>query len=106
MMAVKRQPFRQMGRRQFVRETATAAVGSFILDAPQSRSARRRDAAELLLHGAIVVTMDAKRRVFGDGAIAVREGAIIDIGSSASLLARWKSFSKIDLTGFVAAPGL
>ncbi|MBA2526274.1 MAG: amidohydrolase family protein [Pyrinomonadaceae bacterium] len=96
-----------MGRRQFVRVSGTAAVGSFVLNAPQSgASSRRRDAAELLLHGGIVVTMDAKRRVFRDGAIAVREGAIVDIGSSASLLARWTSSSKIDLSGFVATPGL
>ena len=87
--------------------SGTAAVSSFTLGGPQSdASSHRPTVADLLLHGAIVVTMDAKRRVFREGAIAVREGAIVDIGSSASLLPRWKSRLKIDLAGLVATPGL
>jgi 5-methylthioadenosine/S-adenosylhomocysteine deaminase len=61
--------------------------------------------ADLLLHNATVVTMDAERRVFRNGAIAIREGAIKDIGASA-LLRKWKGARTIDLHGLVATPGL
>ena len=102
-----RKPLREMSRRQFVRVSGMAAMGNFALNGPGSEaSSRRPGAADLLLHGALVVTMDAKRRVFRDGAIAIREGNIVDVGSSTSLLARWKSSSRIDLAGLVATPGL
>ena len=64
------------------------------------------DRADLLLHGATVVTMDPERRVFRDGAIAIRDGTIADIGGSATLLARWQALRTINHRGLVATPGL
>jgi 5-methylthioadenosine/S-adenosylhomocysteine deaminase len=62
--------------------------------------------ADLLLHHAIVVTMDAQRRVFGDGAIAIRDERIVEIGCSASLTPGWPADRMLDLDGMVAMPGL
>ncbi|HEY3059344.1 MAG TPA: amidohydrolase family protein [Chloroflexota bacterium] len=62
--------------------------------------------ADLLVHGGIVVTMDAERRVFADGAIAVRDGAIVDIGPSARLLKQWPAMEQLDARGLVVTPGL
>src|SRR5216684_2622232 len=50
--------------------------------------------------------MDPRRRVFADGAIAVREGAIVDLGPSASLSQRWTAADRLDLEDNVALPGL
>ena len=62
--------------------------------------------ADLLLYGATVVTMDHERRVFRDGAIAIRDGIITDIGGSQSLREKWKTACTIRLDGLVATPGL
>ncbi len=62
--------------------------------------------ADLLVHGGIVVTMDAERRVFADGAIAIRDGAIVEIGGSAALLERWPEAARLDVDGLVVTPGL
>jgi 5-methylthioadenosine/S-adenosylhomocysteine deaminase len=65
-----------------------------------------RAAADLLLEHGVVVTMDPRRRVFADGALAVRDGAIVDVGSSASLSERWAPADRLDLAGNVVLPGL
>jgi 5-methylthioadenosine/S-adenosylhomocysteine deaminase len=59
----------------------------------------------LIEHG-MVVTMDAERRVFADGTIAVRDGSIADIGPSSSMGQRWRPQHRVDLQGNVALPGL
>lgn len=62
--------------------------------------------ADLLLEHGLVVTMDPQRRVFADGALAVRDGAIADVGPSARLSQRWTAADRVDLAGNVALPGL
>ena len=62
--------------------------------------------ADLILSNAVVVTMDAERRVYRNGAIAIKKGAIAEVGSSGKVLARWQAGRKIDLSGRVALPGL
>jgi cytosine/adenosine deaminase-related metal-dependent hydrolase len=61
---------------------------------------------DLLIHGGVIVTMDAERRVFRDGAIAVRDGAVIDVGSSTTLLSHWRAERECNLRGMIATPGL
>jgi cytosine/adenosine deaminase-related metal-dependent hydrolase len=72
----------------------------------ESTREQKEETADLLLHGATVVTMDAERRSFCEGAIAVRDGLIVDVGRSSDLLARWLSRRKLNLKGLVATPGL
>ena len=65
-----------------------------------------RAAADLLLEHGVVVTMDPQRRVFANGAIATRAGAIVDVGPAAALSQRWTAVDRVDLKGNVALPGL
>jgi cytosine/adenosine deaminase-related metal-dependent hydrolase len=62
--------------------------------------------AEFVLEHGLVVTMDPHRRVFADGALAIRDGAIVDVGPSASLGQRWTAANRLDLAGNVVLPGL
>src|SRR3989442_8436584 len=50
--------------------------------------------------------MDPRRRVFADGALAVRDGALVDIGPSATLNQNWTAAERLDLEGNVVLPGL
>ncbi len=62
--------------------------------------------ADLVVHGGVVVTMDAERRVFADGGVAVRDGAIVDVGTSRALLERYQPRRRVDMRGLVILPGL
>lgn len=60
---------------------------------------------DLLVTGGLVVTVDAARRVISDGAIAVRGGQIVAIGTTAELSPRWSATRRIDAEGGVVHPG-
>lgn len=76
------------------------------LFAPVSRAQTRKEAADLLVSGATIVTMDAERHVWQDGAIAVRGDAIVAIGPGADVLARYQAPQTIDAKGQLIIPGL
>jgi cytosine/adenosine deaminase-related metal-dependent hydrolase len=61
---------------------------------------------DLLVAGGVVVTVDAARRVLPDGAVAVRDGRIVEVGPTADLRARYRATRTIDATDFVTMPGL
>lgn len=63
-------------------------------------------AADTLITNATVVTMDDERRIIEDGAIAIVDGKIADIGKSRDLAERWRSDDVIDGRRFVVTPGL
>jgi cytosine/adenosine deaminase-related metal-dependent hydrolase len=63
---------------------------------------------ELLIRGGLVLTCepDALRGpVLADGAVAVRDGAIVEVGEAAALAARHPGAEAIDATGRVVMPG-
>ena len=45
----------------------------------------KREKVDVLVSGGTVVTMDAERRIIGDGAVAVRGDAIVAVGSRARI---------------------
>ncbi|HEY0003874.1 MAG TPA: amidohydrolase [Pyrinomonadaceae bacterium] len=61
---------------------------------------------DLLVVGATVVTMDEKRRVIDNGAIAISGGRIKAVGTRAELEAKYRAGETIDATGKVVIPGL
>lgn len=59
---------------------------------------------DLLIEGGIVVTMDASRRIFNPGYVAIRSGKIIEVGVGSS--AAYTPSERLDATGTVVLPGL
>jgi cytosine/adenosine deaminase-related metal-dependent hydrolase len=61
---------------------------------------------DLLVEGWYVVTMNDARDVIRDGAVAVRDGAIVDVGKAADLAVRYTAQRSIGGRRFVVTPGL
>ncbi len=61
---------------------------------------------DLLLSGGWVLTVDAQRRVFRHGAVAIRGSKIVDVGGAADLTRRYRATRTIDTSGMVVLPGL
>jgi 5-methylthioadenosine/S-adenosylhomocysteine deaminase len=61
---------------------------------------------DTLVEGALVVTMDAERRVITDGAVAVRGTDIVAVGKTADVLAVYEPGTTIDGRRFVVTPGM
>jgi cytosine/adenosine deaminase-related metal-dependent hydrolase len=59
----------------------------------------------LLIHGT-VIPMDPSRRILGDGAVAVDQGRVLEVGESNSLAQRFKAQQMIDCHGQIVLPGL
>jgi 5-methylthioadenosine/S-adenosylhomocysteine deaminase len=75
-----------------------------VTSAPRERSPRL--AATLLIEGGFVVTVDANARVIDDGAVAIRDGIIVDVGPTAEVAARiGPEAERIDARGCIVVPG-
>jgi 5-methylthioadenosine/S-adenosylhomocysteine deaminase len=59
----------------------------------------------LILHAA-VITVDSQRSVFLDGAIAIENGKIIEVGSSSAVGTKYDAKEVIDATHMIAMPGM
>lgn len=62
--------------------------------------------ADVLIAGGTVVTLDGERRVIADGAVAIGDGAILDVGPAAELTPRWDADRSLDARGLLVTPGL
>jgi cytosine/adenosine deaminase-related metal-dependent hydrolase len=62
--------------------------------------------ADLALDHGLLVTMDPQRRVFADGSLVVRDGAIIDVGPTREISKTWQVEQRVNLQHAVALPGL
>ena len=60
----------------------------------------------LIITGAIVVTMDADRRVLTGGAVAVDGADIVAVDTAANVASRFRSADTIEAAGAIALPGL
>ena len=61
---------------------------------------------ELLIKNAWILTMDEKKRMIRDGAIAVENDLIVDVGETDALKQKYKPDVVIDASGKAALPGL
>ncbi len=61
---------------------------------------------DLLIENGLIVTMDDVNRVIEDGAVAIREAKIIEIGTTSELCARYETKEEIDADGHIVMPGL
>jgi len=58
-----------------------------------------------LITGAVLVTLDATRRIITDGAVAIRGDRIAAIGKTSELTSRFDADARIDGRRFVVTPG-
>jgi 5-methylthioadenosine/S-adenosylhomocysteine deaminase len=66
--------------------------------------AQQQNVDLLVTHG-IVVTMDGKRAIYQDGAVAVRGDSIVAVGASVEVAATYKAAQEIDVHGALVLPG-
>jgi 5-methylthioadenosine/S-adenosylhomocysteine deaminase len=85
---------------------AAIAAATFLFATPNAQAQSNKESVDLLVSGATIVTMDADRHVFDDGAIATKGDTIVAIGSSKDILAKYDASQKIDATGKLIMPGL
>ncbi|MEX0665125.1 MAG: amidohydrolase [Acidimicrobiia bacterium] len=62
--------------------------------------------ADLLIHRALVVTMNHERDVITDGAVAVQGSEIVAVGKTADVESDWTASEHIDGSRFVVVPGM
>lgn len=62
--------------------------------------------ADLIVAHGHVITMDDRRNVIDDGAIAIVKDRIVDIGSTTDIFSRHQAPEIIDATGMAVIPGL
>lgn len=60
----------------------------------------------LIKNAGWVVTMDADRRIFADGAVAIEGDRIAEVGKTNQLAAKYKAQKVIDATGKMVLPGM
>jgi 5-methylthioadenosine/S-adenosylhomocysteine deaminase len=61
---------------------------------------------DLIVGGDLLLTLDEQGRVLRNGALAVSDGRIVDIGPAATLEARWSATTRVDGKGRLVIPGL
>jgi 5-methylthioadenosine/S-adenosylhomocysteine deaminase len=62
--------------------------------------------ADLIIANGYVVTMDSRRQIYSDGAVAVEGRNIVGVGRTKDVLARHKAAHVIDAAGKLVIPGL
>jgi len=86
---------------KFLRRLLFITTFSPILLFPQAA----RIHADLIVSGGTVVSMDADRRIYADGAVAVKGDAILAVGSRAEIEARYEASQSLDAKGGLILPG-
>jgi cytosine/adenosine deaminase-related metal-dependent hydrolase len=66
---------------------------------------RAPEQADLLITHGVVITVDAGRRIFRDGAVAVRGGRIAAVGRTGDVTAAWIAPRTLDARGGAVTPG-
>ena len=69
-------------------------------------SSRDPTDVDILIRDALVLTLDGGRRIIRDGALAFRDGIIVEVGKSAEIVPRVRAREVIDGRRFLVAPGL
>ena len=75
------------------------------MDNTGPQTSASREAADTLLAGGTIVTMDARRRIIKDGALAFRGDRLVFVGKRADAERRVDARETIDATRFVVTPG-
>ncbi|HEX9474907.1 MAG TPA: amidohydrolase family protein [Steroidobacteraceae bacterium] len=65
----------------------------------------RPERVDTIIAGAVIVTMDAQRRIYGDGTLAIQGDRIAAVGTRQELAGRFEAKEVIDGSRFVITPG-
>ncbi|MFE1800170.1 amidohydrolase [Streptomyces sp. NPDC059517] len=76
------------------------------MSVPSPRPAAGAATADLLVHGGDVLTVDEAGTIVPDGAVAVRDGEIVEVGPAEELRARYADAEALDASGCLVLPGL
>ncbi len=83
---------------------AALALGAAVSAGPTG--AAERAGADWIVQNGTVVTVDGARRVIADGAVAVRDGRILAVGTRAEIRASHAAKETLDAAGGLVLPGL
>lgn len=61
---------------------------------------------DLIIGGGWLLTLDEERRIFRRGAVAVRDGVIVEVGRDVDVRARYHTAASVDSSDMVVIPGL
>jgi len=78
----------------------------FVLSISTVFAQKRKTIVDMIVRGGTVVTMDDARRVIEDGAVVIKGGRIIAVGTRAEIERGYGAREVIDATGKVVIPGL
>src|SRR5690348_12996224 len=67
--------------------------------------ADEKQLCDLVVHNAVLLTVDAADRTIANGGIAVRDGAIVGVGASRDILAKYNPRQLLDVGGGIVHPG-
>ena len=82
-------------------------LGALIMGAAVPAQAQgRKTTVDLIIRGGTIVTMDGSRRVIDNGAVAVKDGRVMDVGKTADIEGKYAAREIINGTGKVVIPGL
>ena len=63
------------------------------------------ESVDVLIRDALILTVDAERRILRDGALAFRDGVIVAVGKTAEVAPRVRARGVLDGRRFLVAPG-
>ncbi|HVA71966.1 MAG TPA: amidohydrolase [Candidatus Limnocylindrales bacterium] len=81
-------------------------LGFLFFSVATALPAQSQHHVDLIITGGTVVTMDASRHIYNGGAVAVRDGTIVAVGSQQAIVSRYIAARTIDARGEIVMPGL
>ncbi|MBA2380447.1 MAG: amidohydrolase [Blastocatellia bacterium] len=94
-----------MDRFNFSKVMSILFVAALLLAGVEVR-AQSAERVDLMILGGTVVTMDGRRRVIENGAVAVRGSTIVAVGTRAEVAGRYRARQTVNATGRAVIPGL
>jgi 5-methylthioadenosine/S-adenosylhomocysteine deaminase len=80
-------------------------IFTFAASLVSAQTAPSKQHADTIISGGMVVTMDAQRRVYDDGAVAVGGDTIVAVGPRAEIEAKYESAQTVDAKNTLVLPG-
>src|SRR5438477_10586835 len=87
---------------------SSAGVATSRASTPEGRKTMTDElpaVCDLIVRNGYVLTMNAERRIFPRGAVAVRGHTIVAVGDETEVLRRWRATRVIDAGGGIVHPG-